>query len=308
MADSDSAFKMLLQLAPGDFVARFAPGAELLETITIELPREPMRADALLKIRFPPKADEVTGRIVILHIEVQSSADADMPLRLCQYAVLTYQREKIPVVSVVIYLEKCATPPIPWTMRGPDGDILTFHFQVVRLWEEPVEDWLQSGQVALMPFVPLLKGATLDVLESAINAMSTIEGPTTRGNAINYLLFFASRKFGEELLRQYLEDHRMLSEDYIVESPWYQYILRKGLQDGVQQGMQQGEEIGKHAGEMIALRDAISALAARRFPALEAEMRALLPNITDAAQLRELVLLVGTAPDEDAVRQGLPTP
>ncbi len=41
-------------------------------------------------------------------------------------------------------------------------------------WEESVADWLASGQVGLLPFVPFLKGATIDDLEPVAEALQEI--------------------------------------------------------------------------------------------------------------------------------------
>lgn len=293
MGDLDSTFKMLVQLAPQDFVARFYPGAEYVRTLSIELPRDPLRADTLLLIRYPHLNLEC-----ISHFEEQSEADNTIPERMCQYCITAYLREKRIVLSTVIYLQPCATPTSPFTMEGPDGNILTFHYQVVRLWEIPVEEWLNAGQPALLPFVPLLKGATVAVIEPAVQQLeAAIPGVIDRGNIINYLLFFASRAFDAAVLTQYLEEHNMLTEKYIVESPWYQYILH--------QGEEQGEKIGQKQGEAKGLRDAIMTLVTRRFPDIGGELATHIAAITDPARLQEIVVLVGTAPDAATVRQGI---
>jgi predicted transposase YdaD len=160
MPTNDNAFKVMLHYHPEQFVARFLPGAEYVETLATELPRESLFADALLRVRY-------RGELYILHIEVQSGADAKIPERLLQYMVLIWLREQTKVLSVVIYLSKTKTPTSPWQLEGPGGPINTFHFQVVKLWEEPVDEWLASGQVGLLIFTPLLKGATLDTVATA---------------------------------------------------------------------------------------------------------------------------------------------
>jgi predicted transposase YdaD len=313
MGELDSAFKMLVQLAPQDFVARFYPGAEYVRTLSIELPRDPLRADELLLIRFPHLNLECVS-----HFEEQSEADDTIPERMCQYAITAYLRDRWIILSTVIYLQRCKTPTPPFTMNGPNGNILTFHYQVVRLWEEPVEEWLNAGQPALLPFVPLLKGATVEVIAPAVQQIdAAIPSVLDRGNIINYLLFFASRAFDAAELTKYLEDHNMLTEKYIVESPWYQYILHQGEEQGRRQGEEigrrqgeeigrrQGEEIGQKQGETKGLREAVMTLAARRFPDIEREIETYIAAIDDPARLQEIVVLVGTAPDEATVRQGI---
>lgn len=293
MGESDSAFKMLFQMAPQDYVARFKPGAEFVRLETIELPREPLRADALTRIRYP-----ALNKQYIHHIETQLGADDTMAQRMCQYAVAAYLREGVEVLSTLIYLERCTTPTSPWIMSGPDGAQLTFHFQIVRLWEESVDDWLGANLPGIIPFVPLLKDATVEVIEPAVHKLASIANLSQRGNAINYLLFFASRAFDDAPLQHYLEDHHMLEEQYIVESPWYQYILRKGTQRGIDQGEMRGKREG--------LRDGIFALVAQRFPALKAAVSAQIADIDDSELLSQILVLAGTAPDEAAFRQGFP--
>ncbi|HKD74986.1 MAG TPA: hypothetical protein VKB76_05800, partial [Ktedonobacterales bacterium] len=141
MAANDSAFKILVDAHPEQFVQRFLPGAQYLQSLSVGLPiSDPLRADALLHYQ---RGEEQA----ILHLEVQTASDKEMPERLCLYNQLIWRREHLPVHSLVLYLEKTSTPTSPWQLQGPDGTILTFHYRVFKLWEESVEDWLASGMV-----------------------------------------------------------------------------------------------------------------------------------------------------------------
>jgi predicted transposase YdaD len=323
MGETDSAFKTLVQLAPQDFVSTFQPGAEYVQTITIELPRDPLRVDELLKIRYPE-----TGKEFIWNMEAQLDADDTMPERLCQYSIGAYMREGLGILSTVFYLERCKTPTPPFIMAGPTGDILTFHYQVVRLWEEPVDRWLNAGKIALVPFVPLLQGATVEVIEPAMQKLNAIPGPIERGNIVNFLLFFASRTFDPDELRRFLEGHHMLTEKYIVESPWYQYILhqgveegeRKGKEEGLETGLKQGLETGLKQGLETGLkqgrqeglkeglqqmRETIVLLIRKGHPKLERKITTKLNRINDPKRLQEVIVAVATAPDEAAIEAAI---
>lgn len=284
MPANDNAFKLLVQYAPQQFVDRFFPGAVYVGTLPTELPREPLRADALLRVRYPAE----NGEDYALHIEVQTGSDATMPLRLCTYALLAMARDHVKVISRVIYLEKCATPSTPWRVAGPDGTIIEYHFQVIKLWEESVDDWLASGQVGLLPFVPFLKGATVASLDQVIAELEAIVEPVQRSSSLYYTIAFAKRTFGPDVINDYLRRNEML-DTFLRESPFYQEILAEG----------------EKTGELRGLRESVIALVRQRFSAIVQEAEARLAHIDEPEQLRELVVQVATAPDEAAVRQAL---
>ncbi len=288
MGDNDSAFKILVDAHPEQFVQRFLPGATYLQSLSVELPiTDPLRADGLLLYQ----RDEQRA---ILHIEVQTAYDHKMPQRLCLYNQLTQWRENVPVHSLVLYLEKTTTPTSPWQVQGPDGAILTFHYRVVKLWEEPVEDWLNAGMVGLLPFVPLLKGATPDSLDQAVERIiqQQPESPE-RGTTIDLLLMFAGRTFGKATISEFVRRHPMLDE-YFKESAWYQIVEERAREEGEQKGREEGKEEGKEE----ALLEAVRAILERRFPSLADTTRAQVEAISDPAQLREIVVQLSMATDE----------
>ncbi|HKD77579.1 MAG TPA: hypothetical protein VKB76_18890 [Ktedonobacterales bacterium] len=109
MATNDSAFKILVDAHPEQFVQRFLPGTAYLQSLSIELPiSDPLRADALLRYQ---RGEEQA----VLHLEVQTSYDKEMPERLRLYNLMTRRREQLPVHSLVLYLEKTTTPAPPTT-------------------------------------------------------------------------------------------------------------------------------------------------------------------------------------------------
>ncbi|HKD77578.1 MAG TPA: hypothetical protein VKB76_18885, partial [Ktedonobacterales bacterium] len=82
--------------------------------------------------------------------------------------------------------------------------IHTFHYQVIKLWEEPVEGWLNAGLVGLLPFVPLLKGATPESLDQAVDQIVQQQSASPeRGTTIDLLLMFAGRTFGDTTIIEF---------------------------------------------------------------------------------------------------------
>lgn len=285
MPANDNAFKTIVQYQPQEFVSKFLPGAVYVGMLPTELSREPLRADALLRVRYP--ADN--GEEYALHLEVQTGADPEMPRRLCTYSVLASARDRLPVHSVVIYLEPCATPVSPWRQIGPNGPILEYHFHVMRLWEESLDDWLAAGFAGMMIFAPLLKGASINRMEEIAEAVGHIPDPEQRKNSLHYLVHFADRAFGQQAVLDYLRGHPMFDQ-IIAESGFYKEILQRG--------------------EIETRRSDILAIVADRFPYLENDAQEYLQKIADTATLREALLNIARASDEISARTalGLPQP
>jgi predicted transposase YdaD len=240
MPQNDNAFKVMLKYHPEQFVQWLLPGAEYIEMLSGELPRESVYADALLRVRYQ-------GKEYVLHIEIQTGADATIVWRLLQYLAYIGLQYKLTVLPVVIYLEPGTTAASPWHLDGPMGPIMAFHFSVIKLWEQPVEEWLRSGQTSLLIFTALLKDATLATVDVAIETIRQVADPVERTNALNYLILFAMRRFGEDVITNHIKEHPMLDE-YIVQSEWYQYILRRGTEEGMKEGMKKGLDEGLKKG------------------------------------------------------------
>src|SRR5205823_1280444 len=94
----------------------------------------------------------------IFHLELQSSRDTDLSRRTLRYQVLTHDRHRLPVHSLVVLLRREADDPAltgELAYRSPAGrGGLRFEFDVVRLWERPVE-MILSGGVGTLPLAPL---------------------------------------------------------------------------------------------------------------------------------------------------------
>ena len=93
-----------------------------------------------------------------LHAEFQTSRDAGLPERVHRYNVLLYEREKRPIVSVVVLLRPRADGPAltghverfdPWRTRYE-----SFDYGVIRTWTLPTETFL-GGPLGTLPLAPL---------------------------------------------------------------------------------------------------------------------------------------------------------
>jgi len=116
---------------------------------------------------------------------------------------------------------------------------LTAHqdFRVVPVWEMEARQVVEEGIVALVPFVPLMKGADAGTIRDGVRLLRERE---VGEEAEVALALFASFVMDPERVQQIVRwDMAVLRE-----SPWYNQILEEGLQQGLEQGLEQGLQQG----------------------------------------------------------------
>lgn len=140
----DATLKQILDDYSPDWVAWLSPGLGLplgpLVALDPEISTVQVAADKVF--RLPAGAG-------VLHLEVQSSWDGDLPDRMLEYNVYLHGRDGGPVHSVAILLrrEANATAITGQLVRHRhDGrPFLTFEYAVVRVWELTAEQLLTGG-------------------------------------------------------------------------------------------------------------------------------------------------------------------
>ncbi len=89
----------------------------------------------------------------LLHLDIQASWDPTLERRMLRYNALLHHRHALPVVSAAVILRSAAnvstmTGVIP--IRTPVGLGWEFRYELVRVWERPVSDFL-NGPLGLLP-------------------------------------------------------------------------------------------------------------------------------------------------------------
>ncbi len=161
----DSVTKYLIELQPEKWVDLFELSPAEAEAVDADLSTVSPQADKVIRVKGE--------RPYILHIEFQSSYESDMAERFFLYNTLIGYRTKLPVRTFVLLLRREADGPVmrePFVKRYEDGEpYLSFHFRVVRLWEEPAERYLEGGLSAL-PLAPLC-AVSEDDLKGVVHRM-----------------------------------------------------------------------------------------------------------------------------------------
>ena len=169
----------------------------------------------------------------ILHVELQSGRDVLLPARTQMYNTLIGWRHGLAVRSLIVLLRPAADGAELTGVfeRGfPDeSPYLTFRYQIVRIWQLPVETCLDGG-LGLVPLAPL--GAVTEAelpavigrMRQRIDHEATAEEAATLWTAADVLMGLRySRELVSELLR---------GVQNMKESVTYQAIVEEGVEKG----------------------------------------------------------------------------
>jgi predicted transposase/invertase (TIGR01784 family) len=212
----DSTCKFIAAEFPED-MARWLLGKplSLIELKPSELSLEPIRADSLIFLQ----SDDL-----ILHIEFQTRPDEEIPFRMIDYRVRCYrlypQKE---MIQVVIYLKKNRSELVQKSVF--ELSKTRHEFEVVRLWEVPSDNLLQSK--GLLPFAVLSQSENRENIPRQVSQkIGEIPDRREKSNVAASTFILAGLVLNEETIQ------RLLREDIMKESVTYQAIKAEGKAEG----------------------------------------------------------------------------
>ena len=233
MAQYDEIVKHLMHQYADEFamLSLGTPDVQVLETLDTEHQRvKVQRNDMTFKVLWHNEE-------VLLHIEVQTedSRDKPMPLRMLSYTSELLLRYELPVYSVVIYLSPNAGQTDPGGYSyGNDDFGLQHGYQVIRLADLEGESFLEAASVGLLPFTPLMKPPEEMEAETWLeNCVEKIEAAPVDTQTRGTLLFALSLLGGLVHDPSFFE--KMLSEEMMQESPYYEIVIQRGVQQGARE-------------------------------------------------------------------------
>ena len=137
----DATTKHLVESRPGDWLEYAGLTRADVDVIDADLATVTAQADKVLRVKAPVPW--------LAHLEFQAGYDRDLGERTLQYNVLLHRRHGLPVQSVVLLLRPEADGPEMTGLvqhRLPDGRrYLEFDYEVVRVWQKPVDAVLAGG-------------------------------------------------------------------------------------------------------------------------------------------------------------------
>jgi len=258
MHEYDIAMKTFLHQAPETL--RAITGMDVDRWHNVEMPEVRNRRVDLL-------GESADGRLV--HIELQSTNDSTMALRMMEYCAAIYRQFGRFPEQVVLYVGEA-----PLRMENSfTGPRLSFQCRIVDIRELDGERLLQSEQIgdnviAVLARVRDERAAVRRILRR----IAAGGNPSETANALaGFLMLAGLRQLGEAVEK---EAGQMPLLDDILDHP----VLGREFKRGLEQGREQGLERGRHDGELNLLLRQVE----RRFGSVPSALRERLTAMSDS--------------------------
>lgn len=188
----------------------------------------------------------------IVDLNFQSGPDGSLPGRLLLYSAALYSRFDVPVRSLVVLLRpKADGPNLNGTLTyGSGHHRVEFGYEVIRLWQEPVESYLHAGLAAL----PLATLCQMPAEQPLVDALREVVREIDRrlGKEANHAeaVRLMTAAYILTVLRVKKNDLAAIFQGVglmqnIQESTWYDEVLEEGINRGIAQGILRGEIQGQ---------------------------------------------------------------
>ncbi len=278
----DTHMKLLFTEASQAFVTWLIGDAHFVQVVSPELENETIFANILSEIG-------IEGQKALLHIEFQKKRDQEMAKRLWEYNVRGTIKYDCPVWSCVIYLSRDDTIEARYHIEMANGwPIHRFDFSVVKMWEIPTQEFLQTGLRDLAPLLPLTReGQRREVIETAIGLLDPPDGER-KGELLTLMYGLASLVLASQADQDWLVWRFGMLYDILKDTYAWKDMARVAQQEALQEEQQKGLQKGLQEGLRLAVLEMVEARFAD--PALVEQTRAHVARITDFETLRRLVV------------------
>lgn len=161
----DATLKSMVAGNPGDFSSLFGLPTDLPAT-SVNVDLSTMSAATDIALAYGDPFQEVVD------LNFQTGPDANLPSRLHLYNAALHGRHAVPVRSVAVLLrQKADSANLTGLLAYGEGTgRVEFHYEVVRLWQQPVENALRWGLSAL----PLATLCQMPAGQSLPDALRTV--------------------------------------------------------------------------------------------------------------------------------------
>lgn len=284
----DSLVKHLFRNEADKIVPILLQGAELVSHKNVEVNRSTLRVDLALKIRYCEEP-------AIFHFEAQSDEDQHMEKRMSIYNAGLHSTYGLPVISILLYLFKCATVEPSYHVTCAGRKCLSCYYDVICLWEVDPQLYIDHCAIPLYVLLPGMKDPSVALLKRAIKQI--VEYYDEK-HAIDRLI-----QFGVMLKRTttVLEGNKQkIQEELEMYTPYQKFISQN---PDVERYGQQREMEGKIEGKV----NSILKILNFRFPndMLIALAKQALGDIHDIQVLDQLESEALRSPDEKYIHKQL---
>jgi len=222
----------------------------------------------------------------IIHPELQSSYNPELPERTWWYSSVYHHRLRLAVLSTVVLLRPQADGPAMsghYEVRVPTRPrpYHVFEYDVLRLWQVPV-DTLLAGGVGILPIAPLADHAAGELpevvraIDKRLNAEADREQADKLRAATTVLM---GLRHSQDIIDQALKGLWPMWDHVLEDSSVIQEFVRRGEKRGVKIGEERAN---------ARLRNVLLHLGQKQFGSPDAATRAIIDAIADPDRLAAL--------------------
>jgi predicted transposase YdaD len=266
--------------------------------------------DKLWEARFEDKPG------LLLHVEWQLESDWKMmPVRMLQFASLVLELLSLEenkgkrFLGVVVYLDKKTFSGDPGGLVEElfPGRVLSYSYEVLKLWELDPEPVLESQSPGLWPFAPLMRGDPYDLLERSkqriVGLPDKIMGLEHKQQLLTILAGLSYRVIKDwPFLQSVLSELGNMSENPVIDALLEMYgpaAIQRREEKAHREGRQEGAKAGARAALLRFLR--------RRFGEVGELVERRIEGIDDLETIERLAEEAAVAPTLDAFVAFLPS-
>jgi predicted transposase YdaD len=259
----DTTIKLLIQSSANELLRQLGV-APVTRWLSVELPKiQNRRADLV----------GLTASGEIIHIEIQSDNDADMPLRMAEYALAILQKyHQYPHQLVLFVGNQALTMAAGFETHG-----MSFHYDLLDIRRIDGGQLLESTELSdnLLAMLTKLEDSTEGIRE-VLRKIDKLRTKSQRNDALAQLFATAELRdlqhtVSEEVKRMPVTIRTSINDKTF--GPW----IRKGIE----QGEKRGEKKGEKRGEKKAIRRAARIALTRRFGTLPGEVSKRIDKLTE---------------------------
>jgi predicted transposase YdaD len=229
----DATLKDMAGIDPGRFLAEIdAPPTLPVRLLNADLSTVTAATDIVFGLGEPLQE--------VIHLDAQAGPDADKHRDLLAYHALLHRQYRVPVHSILLLLRRQAvlstqTGNLTYAARPGKGK-MDFGYQVIPLWERPVEELLSSG-LGTLPLAPLCRlpeGMSLEegmrwVLSRVVERLDREGEPALVRRLLTATFVLMGLRLDRNQVHALFQGVRFMRE-----SDTYQAILDEGRMDSLQ--------------------------------------------------------------------------
>ncbi len=240
----------------------------------------------------------------LIHVEHQSSAQAQFGKRMFQYFARLHEKYDAPIFPIVIfsYDRPHRAEPNRYRVEFPPRTVLDFQFEVIQLnrlqWRDFVkhENPVASALMAKMQIAPQDRPKVkLECLRLLVTLkLNPAKMQLISGFVDSYLRLNREENthFERELEKEQPKKQEAMME---IVTSWMLEGMEKGLEKGLEQGLKQGRQEGRQEGEAALVLRLLQRRVGALTPMQEKRVRRL--NVEQLEELGEALLDFSAAKD-----------